>query len=550
MTKFTRYNENSEFEGNVGIGITGLTSKLQIRGVDNTLNNYGLLVEDSGGTTTFRVRNDGVTEVNGGNGIGSSFSIKQNSFTSPYVIDVYNANQTIQLLASYDNGSSGWVRFAGGAVNINQYSNRIEFGPVYGGFSSVVRVNADGANQDTFVVGDASFGGGAHYLSFDSNNQPHYYLQTSALTTTVKINSTGDSYFNGGNVGLGTASPSANVHIVGVDATSSNYGLKVNDSTNSPLFYVRNDGNISIGTSSSTAKVLIMGVDDSNSNYSLRLQNSGATDLLLVRNDGKISINNSSIVYTVNISGTTQTRGWWSRGFNRIEYGNNEAQPSDSRPNIEWNNSSDSAVFISGIKNDDTWGLYCKGASDYGFEIDRVTRNIGLSTSPSSTTKLLVRGIGATSATNALTVINTASTTNFIVRDDGNVGINTTAPNLKLDVNGDIGHRGSTPSSFNASQNDFPTSGTSYLRLENTDVTAVDVTGFANGYDGKRLVVSCIPTSTGINLKNQDAGSLAANRMEIYNYNIGGGFADWFLAPGDVVEFIYDGVDSVWRKIN
>jgi hypothetical protein len=56
----------------------------------------------------------------------------------------------------------------------------------------------------------------------------------------------------GGNIGIGTTSPTARTHIQGVDATSSNYALKVDNSASSPLLYVRNDGNVGIGTSNIT----------------------------------------------------------------------------------------------------------------------------------------------------------------------------------------------------------------------------------------------------------------------------------------------------------
>ena len=50
-----------------------------------------------------------------------------------------------------------------------------------------------------------------------------------------------------GNVGIGTTSVSARTHIQGVDSTSANYALKVDNSASSPLLYVRNDGNVGIG---------------------------------------------------------------------------------------------------------------------------------------------------------------------------------------------------------------------------------------------------------------------------------------------------------------
>jgi hypothetical protein len=73
--------------------------------------------------------------------------------------------------------------------------------------------------------------------------------------------------------------PSAKLHIKGSDSSSSNYGLKVQNSGGTNNFVVRNDGNVGIGTSSPTAKLDISG----NTGYNqLRLRTSytptGSTD--------------------------------------------------------------------------------------------------------------------------------------------------------------------------------------------------------------------------------------------------------------------------------
>jgi hypothetical protein len=53
---------------------------------------------------------------------------------------------------------------------------------------------------------------------------------------------------NGTNVGIGASSPSAKLQIVGSDSTSSNYSLKVDNSANSPLLYIKNNGESQFGT--------------------------------------------------------------------------------------------------------------------------------------------------------------------------------------------------------------------------------------------------------------------------------------------------------------
>lgn len=165
--------------------------------------------------------------------------------------------------------------------------------------------------------------------------------------------------------------------------------------------------------------LLAKGIDATASNWAIQAKDSADNPILYARNDGKILMGTGGLIYKLNVYGSTLTQGWWSRGINRITYGNNEIQLGDARPNIEWDNSVDGQVFITGIKNDDTWGIFCKGASDYGFEINRTTRNIGISISPASDIKLKVRGASATSADYAGVFETSTGVTLFSVRNDG-----------------------------------------------------------------------------------------------------------------------------------
>ena len=69
------------------------------------------------------------------------------------------------------------------------------------------------------------------------------------------------------------------------------------------------------------------------------------------------------------------------------------------------------------------------GTSAYDEANDRL--GVG-NTSPGS--RLVVKGISATSATSALNVLNSAETSALFVRDDRNVGIGTTSPNANLEI--------------------------------------------------------------------------------------------------------------------
>jgi hypothetical protein len=91
----------------------------------------------------------------------------------------------------------------------------------------------------------------------------------------------------------------------------------------------------------------------------------------------------------------------------------------------------------------------------------------------SPTSRLHVKGSGATSATSSLNVMNSATTSSFFVRDDGNVGLGTTTPTDKLMI------VGSTTGSITTSIRNTNAGGDSRLTLKNdlSGAVGVQVTG-------------------------------------------------------------------------
>ena len=87
------------------------------------------------------------------------------------------------------------------------------------------------------------------HLKYDSasaltNNQVVKY-NTSESGATASI-----IYDNGTNVSISTSTPSAKLHVKGVDDTSSNYALKITNSGTTELLSAKNNGEIIIGDAS------------------------------------------------------------------------------------------------------------------------------------------------------------------------------------------------------------------------------------------------------------------------------------------------------------
>jgi hypothetical protein len=75
-----------------------------------------------------------------------------------------------------------------------------------------------------------------------------------------RIHGNGNSFFNAGNVGIGTTSPSSRLVVQGADTTSSTSALNATNSSGTSILFVRNDGNVGINNTSPTGKLDIQGV--------------------------------------------------------------------------------------------------------------------------------------------------------------------------------------------------------------------------------------------------------------------------------------------------
>lgn len=143
----------------------------------------------------------------------------------------------------------------------------------------------------------------------------------------------------------------------------------------SVLIGANGDVNVGIGTSSSGAKLDILSSGTGYGNYLLRMTNGGASTKFNMFENGETYFDPGTGFQTVK-----HTSGRWDFNGSSVNIG--------------------SGSFVSG-------------------------------------TQLNVKGAGSTSATNSVNVTNASNNSLFLVRDDGNIGIGTSSPMAKLDINGD-----------------------------------------------------------------------------------------------------------------
>lgn len=281
-------------DGNVGIGITSPTVRLHVSGSSIITNpNPGansavLLVQDEGTATTVK---DGTTLRVVNNGSAANFSVfEASSGVSDFVIlnngDVgIGTTNPLNRLSVIDSNSTS-------------YYNRTDPVATFQGTSpSTILVSVDG-NVDGYYaelkLGNAQstyYPYSAYIRGIQGTGIDYYRLEFG--TAAGSAASTRMTIANDGNVGIGTTSPTARLHVSG----SIGGVFEVDTAGGATTFYVSASGNVGIGTSSPTEKLsvisgstriassalagaLYLGNDTSN----IYLQRDNSYDLSLVQN--------------------------------------------------------------------------------------------------------------------------------------------------------------------------------------------------------------------------------------------------------------------------
>ncbi|NDB55475.1 hypothetical protein EB169_06540, partial [archaeon] len=219
--------------GNVGIGTTSPTSALQVgNGTSNSYSTVAQLSGDSGGASILSA----LSLVNSrtaatGNGVAIDFHTASN----------YSPTGRIATVTTG----------AGGVANAD-----LRFYTYNGGLTQQMVLDRSGnlgigttsPSQKLDVIGRirSSFNSG-DYFEIGSSDSGGFVVGRSGGTEVVNVRTYGDSFFNGGNFGIGTTGPSQKLHVVGkalitddVQLTGSNPRIDFNSNGASSLrFYNR-----------------------------------------------------------------------------------------------------------------------------------------------------------------------------------------------------------------------------------------------------------------------------------------------------------------------
>ncbi len=157
-----------------------------------TTDNYDLNFITSNATVA-RFTASGNFETYGGNGNNSNVAIHQSAANvagTGRIIDVYNNSYSKQMLAIIDNGVTGQVYLAAGALTINAYTGQSIFN------ATNVSVRGSVTGGDHFGVTSPTGTGGIYFS--DTTGNPRIYFQNSSAATVGELLSSGVSYLSGG----------------------------------------------------------------------------------------------------------------------------------------------------------------------------------------------------------------------------------------------------------------------------------------------------------------------------------------------------------------
>jgi hypothetical protein len=281
------------------------------------------------------------------------------------------------------------------------------------------QVRGGGATAASTAMRIEDSGGNARLTILDNGtsafNTSHLYVSSS------------------GRVGIGTTSPSANLHISGASADSL---LRVSSPSATNALFVSGSGNVGIGTTSPSNTLQVVGgitatsITSSTANIGFAGSSALNVGQTIIRGS---SINTAGVLIVQNQSGTgtftVSNEGAITSSTATIGFGTGTAL-----------NAGQTTIRGSGLDTVGALTIQNDGGTGTFTVLNGGTTGIG-TTSPSA--RLHVKGSGATSATTALRVENSNATARLTILDDGTSAFNTS--HLYVSGSGRVGVGTTTP---------------------------------------------------------------------------------------------------------
>ena len=499
--------------GNVGIGTTSPVSKLHVVGDGDTVtlqksNNVPALaflgtstnksVIEGGDTFNFYTGGSSRLYItNGGNvGIGTtspSARLDIETSSGGYAVVIKNTSAGGDYLKMTGDSGNTAFEFGSGGTGADAFLN------MYADNTQKVLVNADGTSYfnggnvgigtvtplGNLQIGDSAGTGGTAALFNGFTGVSHGSLKIYAYgnnTPTIQLSANssgiggGTTYFNSGNVGIGTTSPTHQLSVYNVSRDSTT-ALNAGNSNIIPAISIQSG----TGSWASTGNGFAYYYNTANGNLDLYRKDNSTTEnhvMTWVRASGNVGIGTTSPGAKLHISSSTV----------------NDALLITT-PN---NNSSLYPFFLGGATL--TSGDYLRANAS----IIEFFRNGGPAT---------IRTVGSTnnlvlqSATNL--IFNTNGANEYArIDSSGNVGIGTTSPGAKLDVSGNV-RATSFTGSFSGSLTGLASNATTASYVLNA-VSASFAT-FATTATSATTATAVVATVTGTNSTELVRGNMADN---------------------------------------
>lgn len=430
------------------------------------------------------------------NNNGSEYSVYLNQFSgltingSVSATTYYGDGSNLTGLVSNDFYVTGGT-YVGTTLTLERQNGSV----VITGFTSVFTGNTSGDCITDLFVSNVNSCSPLHIQNISSgdvligeNGGVNVGIGTSTPTAKLHINNvtTGNTILledftnpdstpfvidNNGSVGIGTLTPNATLDIKSPNDFISSYGIRWFNSGSTRGLNIDNDGYLYLngrqtinwannnsftaldiiaqtaqilnvqglgsgtvcigpGVADSNTKLHIKGVDSSTSNYGLKVQDSGGTDNLVVRNDGNVGIGTSVPLSKLHLNGDALIQG----DVNIL--GNVNILGTATTINTETVQTRDNKILLN--YSGTTLSAIGGGIEILSAKTDG--NNVSLTTDIygdwNSNTGLNITGRTNDSTSYGLNIQNSDGTSNFVVRNDGYVGIGTESPTQKLHVSG------------------------------------------------------------------------------------------------------------------